>query len=104
MFTVIETNTFIRTTDGIWSNDEREAFIHWIAANPTAGDLIAGTGGLRKVRWARRSMGKRGGTRVITYTVLGSGEVWLLVAYTKSKFDTLPTSFLNALKSEMDRG
>ena len=49
-------------------------------------------------------MGKRGGARVITYALNDAGEVWLLIVYTKSKFDNLPVSFLNALKQEVDHG
>ena len=40
MLTIIETRAFIRTTAQFWNDSEREAFISWIAANPTAGDLI----------------------------------------------------------------
>lgn len=102
MFTVFETAVFIRTTHDFWSDDERMAFISWVAANPQAGDVIVGSGGLRKVRWSRSGMGKRGGVRVITFAVMQSGEVWLLIAYTKNQFDTLPTSLLDKLKKEIE--
>ena len=46
-------------------------------------------------------MGKRGGVRVVTYEVRSDGVVWLLIGYTKAKFDNLPTDFLNALKQEI---
>ncbi|WP_081729307.1 helix-turn-helix domain-containing protein [Pseudomonas sp. QTF5] len=51
-----------------------------------------GSGGLRKVRWSRSGMGKRGGTRVIYYNTLSEGSIWLLIAYTKTKFDNLGVS------------
>lgn len=102
MFTVSETRAFIRTMEGVWGESEREAFIHWIAANPTAGDLIVGSSGLRKVRWSRTGRGKSGGVRVITYALTADGQVWLLIGYTKSKFDKLPTDFLVALRKEID--
>lgn len=41
---------------------------------------------------------------VIYYNVLDDGRIWLLIAYTKAKFDNLPTSFLNQLREEIDRG
>lgn len=63
MRTVIETEIFKRYADNIWSDPEREEFITWIATNPLAGDVIPGSGGLRKVRWSRPGMGKRGGAR-----------------------------------------
>lgn len=104
MYTVIETPTFQRYANDIWQDDERQAFITWIAENPLAGDVIAGTQGLRKVRWSRAGMGKRGGARIIYYNTLGDGSIWLLIAYTKTKFDNLPTEFLNQLKEAIDHG
>ncbi|WP_260428253.1 transcriptional regulator [Burkholderia sp. Bp9031] len=104
IYTIIETPLFQRYADEIWRDGEREAFINWLADNPLAGDVIPGTSGLRKVRWSRAGMGKRGGSRVIYYNLLDDGEIWLLIAYTKAKFDNLPTSFLNQLREEIDRG
>jgi len=103
MITVSETQAFIRST-GFWGDDEREEFITWIAANPDAGDLIVGSGGLRKVRWRRKGMGKSGGARIITYYVSSEGQVWLLIGYTKAKFDNLSTEFLAQLRKEIDHG
>jgi len=57
---------FQRYSASIWDEAEREQFT-WIAANPLADDVIPGAGGLRKVRWSRTGMGKRGGARVIYY-------------------------------------
>lgn len=67
MHTVAETPIFQKYAKEIWSEDERMAFIEWIAANPCAGDVIPGSGGCRKVRWSRSGMGKRGGARVIYF-------------------------------------
>ena len=88
----------------MWCDGEREDFIAWLAANPLAGDVIPGSGGLRKVRWSRSGMGKRVGTRVIYYNTLSEGDIWLLIAYTKAKFDNLPSAFLNQLKEEISHG
>lgn len=98
-----ENQTFIRST-GFWTDEERSEFIDWIVANPDAGDLIVGSGGLRKVRWRRKVMGKSGGARVITYYVSGDGLVWLLIGYTKAKFDNLSTEFLTQIRKEIDHG
>ncbi|MEN9475666.1 MAG: hypothetical protein RIS48_2388 [Pseudomonadota bacterium] len=85
MFTVIETPTFQKQADKVWSKEERHAFIDWIAANPQAGDVIPGADGARKVRWAVQGKGKRGGARVI-YFNLSEDELVLLVAiYAKSE-------------------
>jgi hypothetical protein len=101
MFTIIETPIFRKYAVEIWTDTEREAFIDWLAANPEAGDVIPGTGGLRKVRWKRAGMGKRGGARVIYFNQLDRGLIWLLIVYAKAKFDNLPTTFLNQLKEEL---
>ena len=79
MFTVVETPTFQKQAAAIWSQDERHAFIAWIAAHPEAGDVIPGADGARKVRWAVQGRGKRSGARVI-YFNLSSDEIVLLVA------------------------
>lgn len=104
MYTVFETEVFQRYAGPIWADGEREEFIAWLAANPLAGDVIPGTGGLRKVRWSRAGMGKRGGARVIYYNALAEGHIWLLIAYTKAKFDNLPAVFLNQLREAIDHG
>lgn len=73
-----------------------------MAGNPLAGDVIAGAGGLRKVRWSRAGMGKRGGARVVYFNQLTHGVIALLMVYTKARFDNLPTEFLLRLKQEFD--
>ena len=93
MLTVAETAVFVRYAAEVWSDAEREAFISWIAANPSAGDVIPGSGGCRKVRWTRQGQGKRGGARVI-YFVASGQTIWLLIVYAKAKFDNLPAEFL----------
>lgn len=65
MFTVIETPEFIVWSAKVWSDDERKEFIDWIAVNTDAGDVIPASGGLRKVRWSRGGMGKRGGAVLV---------------------------------------
>lgn len=99
--TVSQTRAFVRTSS-FWSDAERDEFVNWIAQNPMAGDVIVGSGGLRKVRWGRSGTGKSGGARVVTYYVNHEGRVWLLVAYAKARLDTLPTEFLVELRKEID--
>ena len=103
MHTVLETEIFQRYADLVWTDSDRVKFIDWIAENPQAGDVIPGTGGCRKVRWSRAGMGKRGGVRVIYFNST-DGKVWLLIVYSKSKFDNLPASFLANLKDEVNHG
>jgi len=101
MYTVAETVIFRKYALEIWSDAEVAEFINWIAANPHAGAVIVGSGGCRKVRWSRTGQGKRGGARVI-YFVRENTDIWLLIAYTKAKFDKLPTAFLAELKNEVE--
>jgi len=101
MRTVAETPVFIRYAAEVWTDAERHEFISFIAANPLAGDLIRGSGGCRKVRWSRGGMGKRGGARII-YFLAEDETIWLLIVYTKAKFDNLPTSFLAEMKKGVE--
>ncbi len=65
--TVVETKRFMADASRSMTENERTECIQYIAQNPTKGDLIEGTGGIRKIRWARGSRGKRGGVRIIYY-------------------------------------
>ena len=67
LITVAETPLFQRQARDVWDENEREDFVNFIARNPEAGDVIADTGGVRKVRWGRGGSGKRGGARVIYF-------------------------------------
>ncbi|MDZ4074621.1 MAG: transcriptional regulator [Hylemonella sp.] len=102
MYTLVETPTFVRLAAEVWNEAELMEFKLWLAANPLAGDVIPGAGSLRKVRWARPGMGKRGGARVIYFNQLADGVIALLMVYTKTKFDNLPPAFLLQLKKEFE--
>jgi len=65
LITVAEMPEYIRRVTRLLSQSERGDVIDYVAANPKAGDLIQGTGGVRKLRWARGGRGKSGGVRVI---------------------------------------
>lgn len=101
MYTVFETPVFLKSISFLWPESDRMEFIEWIACNPYSGDVIPGSGGLRKVRWKRLGHGKQGGIRVIYFNLLTDGEIHLLIAYTKSKFDNLSNDFLLKLKREL---
>ncbi len=102
MFTVIETPVFQRMAVDVLSDAERSLLIAWIAGNPLAGDVMPGAGGLRKVRWHRQGMGKRGGARVIYFLRNVHGEVVLVAIYAKAKFDNMPLSILKTWKEAFD--
>ncbi|HWT18335.1 MAG TPA: transcriptional regulator [Variovorax sp.] len=102
MLTVIETPTFQRLAADIWNEEERLEFVSFIAENTEAGDVIPGTGGLRKVRWSRPGMGKRGGARVIYFNRNEQDDLVLLLVYVKAKFDNIPAATLLKLKEAID--
>lgn len=64
---VVETPEFLSATRKLMSDGERTLLVDYLAYNPTAGDLIRGTGGVRKLRWALEGRGKRGGARVVYF-------------------------------------
>lgn len=69
--------------------------------NPEAGDVIEGTGGLRKLRHGdpRRGKGKRGGLRVIYYWWDGGRQFWLFTLYDKDEMDNLSSDEKKLLKA-----
>jgi mRNA-degrading endonuclease RelE of RelBE toxin-antitoxin system len=89
MYTVVETPTFQKQVEKIWSESERMDFIDWIAENPLSGDVMPGAQGARKVRWSVAGRGKRGGVRVIYFNLTNQGVLILLMVYTKSEQSNL---------------
>lgn len=82
---MIETPTFQKQADAIWTTREREAFIDFIAENPEVGDVIPDGDGARKVRWHRRGTGKRGGARIIYFHLVEDELVLLVMVYAKAE-------------------
>ena len=85
MRTVIETPTFQKQAARLWSDEERLAFIDWIAVHPLAGDVIPGADGTRKVRWSRAGSGKSGGAPVIYFNLTEQEVVILVAVYAKAE-------------------
>jgi hypothetical protein len=82
--TVCETTIFRRSATAIMGDAEIAEFVDFIARNPIAGDIIEGTGGIRKLRWQRPGMGKRGGARIIYFFHDLDMPIYLLLAYAKA--------------------
>ena len=101
MFTVIESELFTRLWPEYWTEEERGDFAAFIVQYPIVGERIPGSGGCRKVRWARAGMGKRGGVRVIYTTCLVIETVVLLVIYSKSARENIPAHALRRIAEEM---
>lgn len=103
MLTVVGIPVFQRTWPHYWTQEERGEFCACIAANHEVGNVLAQSGGVRKVRWSRTGPGKPGGVRVIYFTCTEAGEVVLLIMYVKSKLDTLKASTLKELKNAIEK-
>ena len=89
--TVAETQTYTKQAEKLLSNDERMFVIDFLSHNPESGDVIQGTGGVRKVRIAASGRGKRGGARVIFYYLDDSLPLFALAIYAKNvKTDLTP--------------
>ena len=72
-----------------------------MALRPEAGAVIPGSGGIRKMRWAAKGRGKRGGLRVIYYWRNREGEIVLLTLYAKNEAENIPLSVLRELRKEI---
>jgi mRNA-degrading endonuclease RelE of RelBE toxin-antitoxin system len=86
LITVAEVDPFAATAAraGL-TEEERQQLTIFLARNPAVGDLIPGTGGLRKLRWAGKGKGKSGGYRVIYYYFNEAIPVYLLAVYPKNQ-------------------
>ena len=98
--TFVELPPFERTRKDYMDDDAYRLFQQELMTNPTAGDVIEGTGGLRKLRQPdpRRGKGKRGGLRVIYYWWSGSDQFWLFTVYDKNQADDLTPAQCKLLK------
>jgi mRNA-degrading endonuclease RelE of RelBE toxin-antitoxin system len=96
--TVVETPFFLRKAVGLLTDEEREQLIAFIGLTPDAGDIIPETGGVRKLRWASKGKGKRGGVRVIYYFHNEAFPVFLLTVYAKNQKGNLTKAERNELK------
>jgi hypothetical protein len=101
MVTFVESPLFTKQVYDYLTDNEYGAFQEYLAANPDLGDVVRGSGGVRKVRWSRRGTGKSGGVRVLYFARTEAGEIWLLLIYAKSAVDSIPGNILKALKEEM---
>ena len=98
----IESGLFSRMVYDYLSEDDYTAFQQFLLEQPEAGDVVKGSGGVRKVRWARAGAGKSGGGRVCYYTRNTAGQILLLVIYAKSVRASISGAVLKQLKELLD--
>lgn len=97
MITVAEVPEYIRRCEKLLSADEQRDVIEYLAAHPKAGDLMEGTGGVRKLRWGRGGQGKSGGVRVIYYFHSEAMPLYLLTVFAKNERANLSKAERNDL-------
>ena len=97
MITIIETQQFAGKADKIMSAAEKDELFDFIARNPKEGDVISGTGGVRKLRFAIQGKGKRGGVRVIYYYYDDRNPVLLFTVFGKNEKSDLTKKEKNIL-------
>ena len=85
LITIAETEPFQRKVAGLLSGTEKPELIAYLSMRPQAGVLIRGTGGIRKLRWARIGQGKSGGVRVIYYFHNQEMPLYLLTVFGKNE-------------------
>jgi len=95
---IIETSIFTRQVQKLLSDDEFRELQTALVHRPDSGSVIIGSGGLRKLRWAAKGKGKRGGSRLIYYWAVTPGQLLLLLIYSKSERDDLTPEQLKTLK------
>lgn len=95
----IETPSFTRQIVVLLPDDNYRLLQFELAANPHSGEVIPGGGGIRKYRFARPGMGKRGGCRLIYYWLSEAGVIFMLLAYAKGRQENLSSDQLADLRA-----
>ena len=92
-----ETSQFIKKAEKLLSKAEKDNLIEFIAQNPEAGDIVPNTGGVRKLRYARKGQGKSGSYRVIYYFYNDKNPIYLLTLFGKNEKANLSDAEKNAI-------
>lgn len=98
----VESPIFSKMVYNYLSEDEYAALQWTLILKSETGEVIPGSGGLRKMRWSGGGKGKRGGNRVIYYRQTAKGEIWLLTIYAKNEAESIPVQLLRQIKEAME--
>jgi mRNA-degrading endonuclease RelE of RelBE toxin-antitoxin system len=104
VYTFIETKLFSTLVQEYLGDDEYAALQRVLIENPEAGPVVAGSGGVRKLRWGAPGRGKRSGYRVIYYFRRANGVIWMLTMYPKNVADSIPGHMLRQIREEIEDG
>jgi hypothetical protein len=99
VFTFIETRLFAGLREDHLSDDELTRLQQYLIDNPEQGDVIPGSGSVRKIRWG---VAGRGGLRIISFLRSAQGQFWLLTLYAKNVSENIPGHILRKIKDEID--
>ena len=99
---IVETSVFTRQVGRLLADDEYQQLQIALAQRPNTGQVIVGSGGLRKVRWRAKGKGKRGGVRVIYYWAVAQDRLLMLLIYAKNEQDDLSPEQLKILKQTVE--
>lgn len=102
MFSFIETRIFSRLVQDYLTDEEYRNLQLELIRNPGAGNVIRGSGGVRKIRWAAAGRGKRGGYRVIYFVRRAESAIWMLTMYPKGEIDSIPGHVLKQIREELE--
>ncbi|MCL4709603.1 type II toxin-antitoxin system RelE/ParE family toxin [bacterium] len=100
----IETTAFTKLVYEYLSDEEFAGMQTYLLYHPNAGDVIPGSGGVRKLRWAIQGKGKRGGVRVIYFRKVAEEEIWLITLYAKNEASTISPQILKKIAEELKDG
>ena len=97
----IETSIFTKLIYTYLTDDEYVGLQGFLLKYPEAGNIVPGSGGVRKLRWSIAGKGKRGGVRVIYFFKKQDREIWMLTIYSKSEVESIPAHILRQIAEEI---
>lgn len=97
----IETSLFTKLVYQYLEDDEYLGLQLYLLHHPESGEVVPGSGGVRKIRWGSRHKGKRGGIRVIYFWKTVDNEIWLLTIYAKGERESIPAHILKQIAEEI---